>query len=200
MRIVIIGISGTIGTAVNSLLEATHEVIGVSHTRAETKLDMTRLASIKKTLEAIGTFDALVVAAGAIAFNNFVDMTEEEWAVGINNKLMGQVNLTQIALNYLSPKGSITLTTGVLSRESVAQGTSASMINGALEHFVKSVATELPNGIRINAVNPSILEESVEKYGAFFPGFKPVPSRTVALAYQKSIEGVETGRTIEVFN
>jgi hypothetical protein len=42
-----------------------------------------------------------------------------------------------------------------------------------------------------------MLSESQEAYGPF-PGFESVPAARVALAYRRSIEGVQTGRVYTV--
>ena len=111
---------------------------------------------------------------------------------------MGQIQATRVAIEYLNPNGSITLTSGILSDEFIAGGTSASTVNGAIDHFVQAVATELPKGIRINVVSPALLVESVEALGGFFPGFEPVAGKRVAQAYVKSIAGVMSGRVFKV--
>jgi hypothetical protein len=36
------------------------------------------------------------------------------------------------------------------------------------------------------------------KYAPYFRGFKPVPAADVALAYAKSVEGLQTGQTFHV--
>ena len=94
--------------------------------------------------------------------------------------------------------GSITLISGILSEEPINWGVSATTINGAIEHFVKAAACELPKGLRINVVSPTVLTESMDKYADFFPGFVPVPAAKVALAYQKSVLGVQTGQVFKV--
>jgi uncharacterized protein YbjT (DUF2867 family) len=38
-----------------------------------------------------------------------------------------------------------------------------------------------------------------EKVGHLFPGVEPVPGRTVANAYIRSIEGAETGQIYQLF-
>ena len=55
----------------------------------------------------------------------------------------------------------------------------------------------MPRGIRINAVSPEVLEESMEKIGAFFRGHVPVPGKRVALAYSKSVEGRLNGQVFQ---
>ena len=198
MKIVVLGATGTIGSKVVEALSPKHEVIAVGHSQGEYRANLTDSSSLHQLFDRIGPFDALVVATGEVAFKAFNELGAEEWAVGINSKLMGQINATRAAIDYLNPGGSITLTTGILADEPIAWGTSASTVNGALEHFVAAVATELPNGIRINAVSPTLLEESVPVYGDFFPGFIPVPGARVAQAYVKSVLGVSSGEVFKV--
>jgi NAD(P)-dependent dehydrogenase (short-subunit alcohol dehydrogenase family) len=111
---------------------------------------------------------------------------------------MGQVNLSLAARDHLNDGGSITLITGILADAPIATGTSASMVNRAVEGFVMAAAIEMPRGIRINVVNPSVFEESMEEYGPFFRGFDPVPVARAARAFSRSIEGLETGKTYYV--
>lgn len=118
--------------------------------------------------------------------------------MGLQSKLMGQINLTRAAIPYLNDKGSITLISGILSEEPINWRVSATTINGAIEHFVKAAACELPKGLRINVVSPTVLTESMDKYADFFPGFVPVPAAKVALVYQKSVLGVQTGQVFKV--
>lgn len=198
MKIVIVGASGTVGSAVSELLAKDHQVIRVGHSRGDARVDMRDPASIKVLFAQVGQFDALVVASGSVAFNGLTEMTDEQWQVGLQSKLMGQINLTRAAIPYLNDKGSITLISGILSEEPINWGVSATTINGAIEHFVKAAACELPKSLRINVVSPTVLTESMDKYADFFPGFMPVPAAKVALAYQKSVLGVQTGQVFKV--
>ena len=198
MKIVIVGASGTVGSAVSELLAKDHQVIRVGHSRGDATVDMRDPASIKALFAQVGQFDALVVASGSVAFNDLTEMTDEQWQVGLESKLMGQINLTRAAIPYLTDKGSITLISGILSEEPINWGVSASTVNGAIDHFVKAAACELPRGIRINVVSPTVLAESMDKYADFFPGFVPVPAAKVAQAYKKSVLGIQTGQVFRV--
>ena len=198
MKIVIVGASGTIGSAVSDLLAKDHQVIRVSHSQGDARVDMRDPASIRGLFAKLGQFDALVVASGSAAFNALTEMTDEEWQLGIQSKLMGQINLTRAAIPHLNDKGSIALISGILSEEPINWGASVTTINGAVEHFVKAAACELPRGLRINVVSPTVLEESMDKYASVFPGFVPVPAARVAQAYQKSVLGVQTGQVFRV--
>ncbi|HDZ8928105.1 TPA: short chain dehydrogenase [Aeromonas dhakensis] len=198
MKIVIVGASGTIGSAVSDLLAKDHQVIRVGHSQGDARVDMRDPASIRGLFAKLGQFDALAVASGSAAFNALTEMTDEEWQLGIQSKLMGQINLTRAAIPHLNDKGSITLISGILSEEPINWGASVTTINGAVEHFVKAAACELPRGLRINVVSPTVLAESMDKYASFFPGFVPVPAARVAQAYQKSVLGVQTGQVFRV--
>lgn len=198
MKIVIVGASGTVGSAVSELLAKDHQVIRVGHSRGDATVDMLDPASIKALFAQVGQFDALVVASGSVAFNGLTEMTDEQWQVGLESKLMGQINLTRAAIPYLTDKGSITLISGILSEEPINWGVSASTVNGAIDHFVKAAACELPRGLRINVVSPTVLAESMDKYADFFPGFVPVPAAKVAQAYKKSVLGIQTGQVFRV--
>ncbi|PTS79356.1 short chain dehydrogenase [Aeromonas sp. HMWF036] len=198
MKIVIVGASGTVGSAVSELLAKDHQVIRVGHSRGDATVDMRAPASIKALFAQVGQFDALVVASGSVAFNGLTEMTDEQWQVGLESKLMGQINLTRAAIPYLTDKGSITLISGILSEEPINWGVSASTVNGAIDHFVKAAACELPRGLRINVVSPTVLAESMDKYADFFPGFVPVPAAKVAQAYKKSVLGIQTGQVFRV--
>ncbi|MCS3461722.1 short chain dehydrogenase [Aeromonas sp. BIGb0445] len=198
MKIVIVGASGTVGSAVSNLLATQHEIVRVGRSQGDATVDMTDGASIAALFAGIGQFDALVVASGNVAFAPLTELTDEQWQLGLESKLMGQVKLTRAAIPYLNEGGSITLISGILSEEPINWGSSATTINGAIEHFAKAAACELPKGLRINVVSPTVLTESMDKYAAFFPGFEPVPAARVALAYQKSVLGVQTGQVFRV--
>ena len=103
---------------------------------------------------------------------------------------MGQVNLALAARDHLRDGGSITLISGVTADAPIAAGSSASMVNGAVERFVMAAAIEMPRGIRINAVSPTVFEESMAGYGPFFRGFDPVAGRPRRPRLQPQHRGV----------
>ena len=194
MKIVVVGGTGTIGTAVVNAFSSKHEVIAVGSTSGDFLTDITEVDSISSMYESIGAFDALVVCVGKVHFESIDKMTAEKYEVGLNNKLMGAVNLVLLGRKYINEGGSFTLTSGIVNRDPIALGSSASMVNGALDAFVKAAACELDRGVRINIVSPTVLVESMGMYADFFPGFDPVPTSKVVNAYIKSVEGVQTGQ------
>ena len=113
---------------------------------------------------------------------------------------MGQVNLVRIGQDYLKSKGSITLSTGILADDPVVKTTSAAMVNGALHSFVKAVALEIENELRVNVVSLGLVEDAYEKYKGFFPGHNPISMNRVVNAYIRSVEGKGNGEIIRVYD
>jgi len=198
MKILVVGASGTIGRAVVAELGGRHEVISAGRTSGDVQLDITDSTSIRSAFEKVGSIDAVVSASGTVKFAPFEEMQEADYEIGLQDKLMGQVNLVLIGRDYLSDGGSFTLTTGALDSDPVVQGSSASMVNGAINAFVLAAAIEMPKGQRINTVSPGVIEEAMEIYAPFFRGFEPVPAARAALAYAKSVEGAQTGQVFRV--
>jgi NAD(P)-dependent dehydrogenase (short-subunit alcohol dehydrogenase family) len=203
LRILVIGASGVLGRAIVAELGARHEVITAGSKSGELRIDISDPTSIVAGLAAAGPLDAVACAAGAVNFHplsavSVASIAESSYGLGLANKLMGQVNLTLAARDALREDGSITLIAGVLSGDPIVAGSSASMVNGAIESFARAAAIELPRGLRINAVSPTVFEESMQGYGPFFRGFDPVPVARAARAFSRSIEGRQTGQVYRV--
>ena len=199
MKILVIGATGTVGKAVVAQLSARHEVIQVGKTSGQYQVDMTDIESVRNLFAKVGKVDAIVATSGKLHFGPLQEMTPEQFNIGLQDKLMGQVNLTLVAQHHLNDGGSITLTSGIITDEPILQGANAIAVNAALEGFVRGAAIELKRGLRINAVSPTVLEESLASYGPFFYGFEAAPASRVALAYSRSVEGAQTGRVYKVW-
>jgi NAD(P)-dependent dehydrogenase (short-subunit alcohol dehydrogenase family) len=197
-RIVLIGATGTLGSAVALELKARHEVIEVGATRGVHRVDSTDPASIEQLFSEIGKVDGVVTTTGKVYFGPLPEMTIDQFRKGLDDKLMGQVNVVLTALRYVNDGGSFTLTSGILADEPIREGTSATTVNLALEGFVRGAAIELPRGIRINLVSPTVLSEAMDIYAPYFRGFEPVSAQRAALAYLRSVEGAQTGRVYRV--
>jgi len=199
MKILIVGASGTIGKEITRLLENDHEIIRAGRKGADVQADITSETSIQKMYEQIGKVDAVVNASGGANFSPVTELTPELNEKGIQSKLKGQINLVLLGLQHMNAKGSFTLTTGVMMDDPIAQGASAAMANGGVKAFVKAAAIEMPRGIRVNSVSPNVVEESWDRLHTFFEGFEAVPASRVALAYKKSVHGLQTGMNYEVY-
>lgn len=198
MKILIIGGNGTIGKSIVKELAQRHEVITAGRNSGNIHVDIEDIESIRNMYKQVTNIDAVIIASGKVHFGNLNEMNPELYYIGLNNKLMGQVNVVLEGVKHLNDKGSFTLTSGILNREPIVLGSSAAMVNGALDGFVKHAAIELPRGLRINVVSPTVISEAMEGYAPFFRGFKPVSAYEAALAYSKSVEGAQTGQVYVV--
>ena len=199
MKIILIGASGTIGKRIQDVFAKKHEIIRAGRSGADVAVDITEPVSIEKMYKSVSEVDAVICAAGPAKFGPFAEMTEEDIYVGIRGKMMGQVNLVRIGQKYLEDNGSFTLTTGILADEPVFGSVGLSLVNGAVNSFAIAAAQELPRGLRVNVVCPSVVEDSAEMYADFFPGFDPVSMVRVVNAYVHSIEGKVNGKIIKIY-
>lgn len=200
MKILIIGGNGTIGKTVASHFKEKNEVLIAGRTNGDVTVDIQDSISIKSMFEKIGKLDAIICSAGEAKWADFNDLTEKDYYIGLKSKLMGQVNLVRIGKSYLNPNGSITLSTGILADDPVLQTTSAAMVNGGIHSFVKAVALEIENGIRVNAVSAGMVEDAYEKYKDYFPGHNPIPMNKVINGYARSVNGKGNGEIIRIYD
>ncbi|MGO2822228.1 MAG: short chain dehydrogenase [Brachybacterium tyrofermentans] len=197
MKVLVIGATGNIGRVAASALEQQgHEVIRASRS-SDPSVDLGDSASIAALLASLETLDAVVVTAGGVPFKPVTELTREDYADAFAIKTLGQLDVVRHAFEHVSDGGSITLTSGVLSREPVATAAAAAAANGAIESYVTTAATEAPRGIRLNVVSPDVLENSPH-YHATFPGHRPVSDDEVGRAFVRAVDGVGTGQTIIV--
>jgi NAD(P)-dependent dehydrogenase (short-subunit alcohol dehydrogenase family) len=195
MKILHVGATGTVGIAVRSALEERgHDVIAAHRGSTTHPVDLTDPASIARLLDGVGELDAVVNTAGSTPFGAWDDLDREQWLSGLNNKLLGQVELVRQATSFVREGGSFTLISGILGREPIRTGSIAAAVNGALEAWVRASSAELWGRYRINIVSPSVLTEARDAYAASMPGFPAVPAAEVAAAYVRSVESFETGQ------
>ncbi|MCR9249805.1 MAG: short chain dehydrogenase [bacterium] len=198
MQILLIGGNGTIGKTVAEKLRQKHEVIIAGRSNGDVIVDIEDVHTIHTAYKKYPDLDAVVCIAGEARWAPLTEMTNEDFYIGIRSKLMGQVNLVRLGLQYLKQGGSFTLTTGVLADDPVDKTTSAAMVNGALHSFVKAAALEIDQDRRINVVAAGLVEDAAEKYEDYFPGHNPVPMDKVVNGYLKSILGKVNGQIIRV--
>jgi NAD(P)-dependent dehydrogenase (short-subunit alcohol dehydrogenase family) len=194
MKVMVIGATGAVGKAVVAELGQRHQVVTVGARGGQHQVDFADIDSVRALFATVGKVDAVVVAAGQLHFAPLASFTPAQFYVGLNSKLMGQVNVALAAQEYLNDGGSITLTSGIVAEQPIRNGASASMVNAAVEGFVRGAAIELPRGLRINAVSPTVLQESMDSYAPFFIGFEPIAASRAALAYARSVDGAQTGQ------
>lgn len=198
MKIILVGASGTMGTYLSKAFEKEHDVVRVDRSNSHVQVDITSPSSIEKMYREIGQFDALISTAGPTYVGPWKNLNEETFRVGVEGKMLGQINLVLIGQHYINPKGSFTLITGALTHEPQKNFANASAANSAVEGFVRAAAIEMENGIRINAVSPTVIENSPQ-YFPFFPGDIPVTMQQLEYGFRKSVFGANTGLVIKPY-
>ncbi len=197
MKILIIGATGTIGKAVAELLSEKHDIISAGYSDGDVKVDLGNAESIKAMFEQVGEVGAVISTAGLANFAPLAQHSNQDFELALNNKLMGQINLLRIGQEYVTQNGSITLTSGILSRQPMPGSASISMVNGALESFVKAAALELDQ-LRLNVVAPAFVKETMLMMG--MDPSSGISATNTAKVYKIAVNGNMHGETLDVIN
>lgn len=198
MKIIIVGASGTMGKHLTSAFGKENEVVTAASEGCDLQVDITSTKSIENMFKKVGSFDALISTAGPTFVGPWKKLNDSTFRQGVEGKMMGQINLVLIGQHYINPKGSFTLITGALSHDPQKNFANASAANGAVEGFVRAAAIELENGIRINAVSPTVIENSPQ-YFPYFPGDIPVTMQQLEFGFRKAVFGANTGQVIKPY-
>jgi NAD(P)-dependent dehydrogenase (short-subunit alcohol dehydrogenase family) len=190
MKIVVIGANGTIGQAVCNLLAEEHQVIRASR-YSELAVDLQKPDTLENIFDQHPNVDAVICVAGRSAFGQLDSLNDEAINLGINNKLMGQVNLVRIARRKMKENGIVILTTGMLSQYPNLYSSMATMINRGLEGFVEAVSLDMPKNQKIHAVSPPMAKETVDKLGRVQGG---VPVVEIAKLYKEALTSTQQGK------
>jgi NAD(P)-dependent dehydrogenase (short-subunit alcohol dehydrogenase family) len=191
VQVVVIGGTGTIGSAVVKALQDTHEVIAASRS-GEWHADLADTRTIARLLEQLDGVDAVVCCAANAPLVALTDVSGEEFVAGVTPKLLGQVGVAVHAATRLRDGGSITLTSGAIPEGTGAAG--GAMVNAGLEAFVRAAAQDLGRGLRINAVSPGWVAETLAELG--MDATQGVPAAEVAHAYVTAVEGAMRGEIL----
>lgn len=162
-RYVIIGGTAGIGAAIAD--HYNRDANNIVHVASrKTGLDMSDEKSVCAYFESIGPFEHLVITAGSSApAGKVIDVPSADARTAFDNKFWGTINIAKHAARYLTEKGSITLTTGMLSRKVVANTYTKAAINAALEAVTKVLAKELAP-IRVNAISPGLTKTTAYQH------------------------------------
>jgi NAD(P)-dependent dehydrogenase (short-subunit alcohol dehydrogenase family) len=195
MRILHVGATGTIGTAVADALGARgHDVVRVGASSGDLTVDLADPASIEALYAACGPVDAVVCTAGVARFGPLEELTDEDFRTSLANKLMGQVNLVRRGLHIVQDGGSFTLTSGTLSAKPEAGTPAVAATGAAVEAFARAAAIDLGGRWRVNVVSPGPVADSRVARGLdAMPG---IWARDLAAYYVELVEGSQTGAVV----
>src|SRR5258708_9149979 len=134
MKIVLIGANGPIGELVQTAMAgAGHEIVKVGRKSGDFQVDIESRESIRQLYQAVGSFDAVAVAAGEVVFAPLSQLTAENWQFSLGSKLMGQISLVQEAIPVINEKGSFTLVLGGLHYRPIFASAPRAPVPGAPE-------------------------------------------------------------------
>lgn len=89
MKIIVVGGTGTIGSAIVNELKNRHDIIIAGSSSGDIAVDINCSESIEKMYKEVGAFDALIAATGKVHFGTFKEMDLEKYYIGIESKLLG---------------------------------------------------------------------------------------------------------------
>lgn len=195
MKVVVIGATGTIGKAVaDALAKKGHEVIRASR-KSAVRVDIEDAATLNALFASIKDVDAVVCCAGGAGWGPLANLTDDDFALSLRYKLMGQVNVVRAAKDKVKDGGSITVTSGILATRPMPGSAAVSLVNSGLEGFVRAAGLEMQRGVRVNVVSPPWVKETLKALKMDeAPG---LAAADVAKAYVAAVEGRANGEVLE---
>jgi NAD(P)-dependent dehydrogenase (short-subunit alcohol dehydrogenase family) len=194
LRILLVGATGLIGSAVADTLSNRHQVIRVGRSGGEYQVDLIDRDSIRGLFREVGRVDAVVSTAGIARFKALPDLSDEDYQFSFRHKVMGQLNLVRDGLEYLAPGGSFTLTSGTLSTHPTPGTAAVAMSGAALEGWARAAALDLEGRARVNVVSPGWVAESMAAAGV--EPANGIPVADLAQVYVALVDGAETGQVV----
>jgi 3-oxoacyl-[acyl-carrier protein] reductase len=126
-----------------------------------TPCDVAREADLEAwyqaTTEAFGGVDILVTNTGGPPAATFLELTEAQWAAGVQSTLMNVVRLCRLVLPGMQARrwGRIVHLTSLAAREPRPLLTVSSTLRAGLSALTRNLATEFgPDNVLVNAVLP----------------------------------------------
>jgi 3-oxoacyl-[acyl-carrier protein] reductase len=144
--------------------KAVAEITGNGGKAIAVQASVAKEADIKRlfaeTKKAFGRLDILVNNAGLYEFSPLDGVTEEHFHKHFDLNVLGLILASQAAVKLFdSAGGSIINLSSVVSTKGFPEAAVYSGTKGAVDAITRSLAAELgPRGIRVNAINPGMVE------------------------------------------
>lgn len=127
--------------------------------------------SVTDTIESFGQIDVLVNCAGIIKSGSIEDTTLDDWDKMLNINLRSVFHLMQKCVPYLeATKGNIVNVSSVTGTRAFPGVLAYCVSKAGVDQLTRCSALELAGkGIRVNAVNPGVVETNLHKRGGMAP-------------------------------
>ncbi|KOG53349.1 short-chain dehydrogenase [Streptomyces griseoflavus] len=188
MKVIVIGASGVIGSAVADELEGRGHTVVRAARRGPVRVDMEDPASVDALFEdpAVRGADAVVCCAASGRLTPLDEPSDAESTRGLHGKLLGQVQLTRRAPHHLQDGGAVVLTSGRFGKPTPG-GAFTALVNTGLDAFAQAAAPEMPRGLRLTAVSPGWVSETLERLD--MDPSAGTPAAELARTYADAVEG-----------
>ncbi len=120
-------------------------------------MDLTDESSIKQAVETVGSIDHLVLAAAALTYAPFAELSIDDAKAVFENKFWGYYRAVSIVAPELPEDASITIFSGVAVDRPAPGTVAVTAVNAALEGLTRSLAVELAP-IRVNSISPGTVD------------------------------------------
>ncbi|XP_013199146.1 L-xylulose reductase [Amyelois transitella] len=182
-RILVTGAGQGIGRGIAvELWRAGANIVALSRTRSHLEALQSEYPSIdivdvdvadwnktREVVESLGHFDALVNNAAIAICDPFFECTSEAYDKTFNVNVKAVLNISQIVAKKMvenKTRGAIVNISSQASKAALKDHTIYSASKAALDALTRAMALELgPHGIRVNAVNPTVIMTEMGKIG-----------------------------------
>lgn len=188
-KILVIGAQGLIGAQVVKAL-GEERCIRASRNSGE-RVDISDPELLAALFDRIGELDGVVCTGGAARFKPWDQLTDEDWTFSLANKLLGQVNVVRYGVKTVRPGGAITLTTGLAAQYPSPGSAIITTVNAAVEAFVRAAAAEPSISVRVSAVSPGWVAETLQAMGRDPAG--GIPAADVAQVFVRQLRDGPSG-------
>ncbi|XP_032512641.2 3-oxoacyl-[acyl-carrier-protein] reductase FabG-like [Danaus plexippus] len=134
--------------------------------------DLTQEKDVEKiiniTINHFNKIDVLVNNAGVLSYGSIETTSLDQYDLIMNTNVRAPYHLTMIAAPYLiKSKGNIINVSSLAGLRAFPSTLAYCTSKAALDQFTRCVCLELaPKGVRVNAVNPGVIETGIHLKGA----------------------------------
>lgn len=156
----------------NALRDEAGDLDGTIRTHLADLTEVTQVDRVvTETVDNLGQIDVLVNAAGIIKSGSLETTTLDEWDKMLNVNLRSVFYLMQRCLPHLeATKGNIVNVSSVTGTRAFPGVLAYCVSKAGIDQLTRCSALELaPKGVRVNAVNPGVVETNLHKRGGMSP-------------------------------